>query len=59
MLEKKELDMVCLNILEDSNSFGSSTNKIELISKEFTQSFSGDKLELSLEFLDFLESKNI
>ena len=59
MLEKKELDMVCLNILEDSNSFGSSTNKIELISKEFTQSFSGDKLELSLELLDFLESKNI
>ena len=34
MLEKKALDAVCLNILENSQSFGSTTNEIEFISKE-------------------------
>lgn len=31
MLSKKKLDGVCLNILQDSDSFGKEDNKIELV----------------------------
>ena len=34
MLEKKNLDAVCLNILNENNNFGSDTNNIELILKD-------------------------
>ncbi|OCL88200.1 bifunctional phosphopantothenoylcysteine decarboxylase/phosphopantothenate--cysteine ligase CoaBC [Arcobacter porcinus] len=57
MLIKKSLDAVCLNILENSDSFGTSNNKIELIGKNFEKSFNGDKLNLSLEILDFFEKE--
>jgi len=57
MLEKKSLDGVCLNILENSNSFGSSENKIELILKDKSKSFSGDKLSLSIQMLEFLKEE--
>ncbi|OCL83080.1 Coenzyme A biosynthesis bifunctional protein CoaBC [Arcobacter porcinus] len=57
MLIKKSLDSVCLNILENSDSFGTSNNKIELIGKNFEQSFNGDKLNLSLEILEFFEKE--
>ncbi len=52
MLEKKNLDAVCLNILNDSNSFGSDSNEIELIFKNNSYTFKGDKLEISLGLLN-------
>ncbi|HJE03984.1 MAG TPA: bifunctional phosphopantothenoylcysteine decarboxylase/phosphopantothenate--cysteine ligase CoaBC [Aliarcobacter thereius] len=57
MLINKSLDAVCLNILESSDSFGTSNNKIELIGKNFEQNFNADKLILSLEILDFFEKE--
>lgn len=55
MLEKKSLDAVCLNILEDKNSFGTQNNEIELVLKNSSYKFSGDKLDISLEILETLE----
>jgi len=58
ILDKKDVDAVCLNILKDSNSFGSSDNAIELITKETTLSLpKKDKLSLSLELLEALSGK--
>lgn len=57
MLEKKNLDGVCLNILNDKNSFGSNENDIELIFKNNSYKFSGNKLDISLEILKTLESE--
>jgi phosphopantothenoylcysteine decarboxylase/phosphopantothenate--cysteine ligase len=34
LLEKKEVDAVCYNLLQDSNSFGTAENEITFISKE-------------------------
>lgn len=57
MLSKKNIDGVCLNILSQSNSFGSNTNNIELFLKNTkdTMSFKGDKLTLSLQLLKKLQ----
>ncbi len=53
MLSQKELDAVCLNVLENAKSFGSDTNAITFITqneqKELTKD---DKLALSLKILD-------
>ncbi len=57
MLEKKKLDGVCLNILEDSTSFGSNDNKIELILKGNSSKFEGSKLDVSINILTKLESE--
>jgi phosphopantothenoylcysteine decarboxylase/phosphopantothenate--cysteine ligase len=58
MLEKKNLDAVCLNILNESNSFGSENNNIELILKnENTHSFSGTKLQVSMDILENLQKE--
>jgi phosphopantothenoylcysteine decarboxylase/phosphopantothenate--cysteine ligase len=57
MLEKKNLDGVCLNILDDSNSFGSNTNDIELILKENSYKFKGTKIDISLDILSTLEKE--
>jgi phosphopantothenoylcysteine decarboxylase/phosphopantothenate--cysteine ligase len=57
MLEKKELDGVCLNILENSDSFGTTNNKIELILKDKSKLFSGDKLSLSMDMISFLKEE--
>jgi phosphopantothenoylcysteine decarboxylase/phosphopantothenate--cysteine ligase len=52
MIESKEVDAVCLNILKDSSSFGSDTNKIEFITPNKTQSLAcTDKLSLSFDIL--------
>ena len=52
MLEKKQLDGVCLNILENSNSFGTSTNEITFITKTSQTTFpKQDKLSLSFAIL--------
>lgn len=55
MLEKKNLDGVCLNILDDKNSFGSNSNNIELVLKDSSYKFSGEKVEISSEILDTLK----
>ena len=57
MLKNKNLDAVCLNILDESNAFGSDTNKIELILKDKSFDFSGDKLDISLEILNRFEKE--
>ena len=48
MLENKNLDGVCLNILNEENSFGSDNNNIELILKNSSYEFKGTKLDISL-----------
>jgi phosphopantothenoylcysteine decarboxylase / phosphopantothenate---cysteine ligase len=55
MLEKKDLDGVCLNIIDENNSFGSSSNNITYITKTTQKEFSGDKLEVSLQLLEYLK----
>lgn len=53
LLENKGVDAVCLNIINDSNRFGSDTNVIDFISHTETVSFAkADKLTLSLSILD-------
>lgn len=53
MLDKKELDAVCLNILKDSSSFGSDTNKIEFIKADKIESIAyADKLSVAYEILE-------
>ena len=56
MLKNKNIDAVCLNLLNNSNSFGSDTNQIDLITNTNTIKIpSNDKLTLSLEVLDSLK----
>lgn len=57
MLKNKNLDAVCLNILDEVNSFGIDTNKIELILKDKSFDFSGNKLNISLEILNRFEKE--
>ncbi len=52
MLEKKNLDAVCLNIINEENNFGSNNNSIELILKNNSYEFKGSKLDISLEILE-------
>ena len=52
MLENKNLDAVCLNILNDSNSFGSDTNSITILSDKQPVTFENqDKVTLALNIL--------
>jgi len=58
MLKDKNLDAVCLNILDSSNSFGSHSNEIELICKNNSIKLPvNDKLLLSLDLLDSLSEQ--
>lgn len=57
MLNKKNLDGVCLNVLNENNSFGSDNNNIELILKDNTYKFIGNKLDISLAILDILKKE--
>ncbi len=57
MLKNKNLDAVCLNILDENNSFGSQNNNIELILKDRSFDFSGNKLNISLEILNRFEKE--
>ena len=53
LLDNKGVNAVCLNIINDNNTFGSDTNAIDFISKNGTISFpSADKLTLSLSIID-------
>ena len=57
MLENKNLDGVCLNILNEENSFGSVNNNIELILKNNSYEIKGAKLDISLEILEKLQNE--
>jgi phosphopantothenoylcysteine decarboxylase/phosphopantothenate--cysteine ligase len=59
MIENKNLDGVCLNIINEENSFGSDNNNIELILKNSSQKFSGSKLDVSMNILENLEKEFI
>ena len=59
MLENKNLDGVCLNILNEENSFGSDSNNIELILKNSSQKIEGSKLDVSMNILENLEKEFI
>jgi len=53
MIDNKGVDAVCLNILKDSSSFGSDTNKIDFITPNAIESLTpNDKLSLAFEILD-------
>jgi len=57
MLTKKNLDAVCLNILKDSSSFGTTTNAIEFITKEEEVILAKDeKLSLSLKITELAKA---
>ncbi len=57
MLDSKNIDAVCLNILKDSSSFGSDTNKVEFITANKIESIPhADKLSVSFEILNHAES---
>jgi len=52
MLVKKDLDAVCLNLLQDSQSFGSDDNAVTIFTKQAPITLdTKDKLSLSLEIL--------
>jgi phosphopantothenoylcysteine decarboxylase/phosphopantothenate--cysteine ligase len=54
MISKKNLDAVCLNILEDSTSFGSDKNQIDLIFKngDVIKFEKLDKMLLSIKIIE-------
>ena len=57
ILDSKNIDAVCLNILKDSSSFGSDTNKIEFISPSKIESIPhADKLSVAFEILKHAEA---
>ena len=57
MCKNKNLDAVCLNILKDSSSFGSDTNKVDFITKDSIESIeSSDKLTISFGILQYAKS---
>jgi len=56
MLTKKELDAVCLNLLQDSQSFGTDDNAVTIFSKLAPVTLeSKDKLSLSLEIIQSVQ----
>ncbi len=53
MIDSKEVDAVCLNLLKDSSSFGTADNQIDFITAHGIESLPKmDKLSLSLAILD-------
>lgn len=57
LLHNKNVDAVCLNILKDSSSFGSDTNKIEFITKaDIKSTQDSDKLSVAFEILEFAKA---
>ncbi len=56
MLQEKNIDAVCLNIISDNNNFGGDTNQITVITHSKETSFEiSSKLEQSLSLLDNLK----
>lgn len=55
MLANKKLDGVCLNILDENNTFGSDLNTIEFLYGENSFIVSGTKLDISFEMLENIQ----
>ena len=54
MLKKKQLDGVCLNILQNASGFGTTTNEIDFITpKEVVHLPKDDKLNLSFKIIQY------
>jgi len=51
MIEKKNIDGVCLNIIDEENYFGSESNIIEFITKNGSSTFCGDKFDISMDLI--------
>jgi phosphopantothenoylcysteine decarboxylase/phosphopantothenate--cysteine ligase len=60
MLENKNLDYVCLNVIDENNKFGSDMNEISFYNKEkkLLLSRKDSKLKLSFEILDGLKHRH-
>lgn len=59
MIDSKNVDAVCLNILKDSSSFGSDTNKIEFITPDGIESImEADKMSASFDILEHAKRLN-
>jgi phosphopantothenoylcysteine decarboxylase/phosphopantothenate--cysteine ligase len=57
MIESKNIDAVCLNVLKDSSGFATDTNTIEFISPEKVESIPhADKLSVSFKILEYAKS---
>jgi len=57
MIDNKDVDAVCLNILKNSSSFGTDTNKIEFILPDKIESIpESDKLSVSFHILEHAKS---
>ncbi|ADG94563.1 phosphopantothenoylcysteine decarboxylase/phosphopantothenate/cysteine ligase [Arcobacter nitrofigilis DSM 7299] len=54
MKVQKNIDAVCLNIIDENNTFGSDSNKIELMANDKIVSFDGDKFDVSLNIINTL-----
>ncbi len=61
MVKTKNLDAVCLNIIDENNPFGSNNNIIELIINDVQEikELKGDKFDISLKLLDKLKNEFI
>lgn len=58
IIDSKQIDAVCLNVLKDSSSFGDEKNKIEFIKADKIESIPyGDKLNVAFDILE--HAKNI
>ncbi|MEA3290395.1 MAG: bifunctional phosphopantothenoylcysteine decarboxylase/phosphopantothenate--cysteine ligase CoaBC [Campylobacterota bacterium] len=58
MLINKELDGVCLNIIDEKNNFGSEENTLELITQnKDTNIQTASKLDISIQLLDILKGE--
>ncbi len=58
MIKSKNIDAVCLNILQDSSSFGSDTNKVEFITHEKIESIPhANKVSVAFGILE--QAKNL
>ena len=58
MLKTKNIDAVCLNLINNENNFGSNTNEIELITKTATTPLEKDtKLNISFKILEQLKEQ--
>jgi phosphopantothenoylcysteine decarboxylase/phosphopantothenate--cysteine ligase len=54
MLENKNLDAVCLNVLKDASSFGTDTNAIDFIRKNKTHTIArSDKLSVGFSIIEY------
>ena len=59
MIDKKSIDAVCLNILQDSSSFGSDNNTIDFILPNKIEKIeNADKLSVSFNILEHAKGLN-